>query len=242
MLSHDIKNPLAVLIGYADYLQGEADTNGAIKSMELLPWIKSSGLTILALVNNYLDLSRIEDQRLVLGHEAVSLTDVLGRIGLQYGGEAQHRHIRLELEFPAALLMVNGDPVALERVFSNLVYNALKFTPSGGKVTVSGEIRDNEIRVTISDTGPGITPEDMLTLFDKYQRTTGLRRKGGMGLGLFIVKTLVERQHGRVEVESTVGQGTQFRVIFPARANSGERKKKGAPGKEKEAKREKEGG
>ena len=88
MLSHDIKNPLAVLIGYADYLQNEADTNGAIKSMEVLPWIKSSGLTILALVNNYLDLSRIEDQRLVLAHEAVSLTDVLERIGLQYGGEA----------------------------------------------------------------------------------------------------------------------------------------------------------
>jgi PAS domain S-box-containing protein len=242
MLSHDIKNPLAVLIGYADYLQDEADTNGAIKSMELLPWIKSSGLTILALVNNYLDLSRIEDQRLILGHEAVSLTDVLGRIGLQYGGEAQHRHIRLELEFPTALLMVDGDPVALERVFSNLVYNALKFTPSGGKVTVSGEIRGDDIRVTISDTGPGITPEDMLTLFDKYQRTTGLRRKGGMGLGLFIVKTLVERQHGRVEVESTVGQGTQFRVIFPARANNEERQKKGATGKDKEAKREKEGG
>jgi signal transduction histidine kinase len=223
MLSHDIKNPLAVLIGYADYLQNEADTNGAITSIEVLPWIKSSGLTILALVNNYLDLSRIEDQQLVLGCEAVSLTDVLGRIVDQYGGEAQHRHIHLDLELPTALLVVNGDPVALERIFSNLVYNALKFTPRGGKVTVSGEIRTNEIRVTISDNGPGIAPQDILTLFDKYQRTTALRRKGGMGLGLFIVKTLVERQHGRVEVESMVGQGTQFHIIFPIGAQSQEK-------------------
>lgn len=215
MLSHDIKNPLAVLIGYADYIQREVDTSGAVKSLEVLPWIKSSGLTILALVNNYLDLSRIEDQQLILGHEAVSLTDLLERIGLQYGGEARHRKITLQLKVPMSLPLVKGDPLALDRIFSNLVYNALKFTPSEGTITVSGETSNGEIRVTISDTGPGIAPEEVPTLFEKYQRTTGLRRKGGMGLGLFIVKTLVERLQGRVEVDSTMGQGTRFHVILP---------------------------
>lgn len=234
MLSHDIKNPLAVLIGYADYLQQEADTKGTIKSLEVLPWIKSSGLTILALVNNYLDLSRIEEQQLVLGQEAVSLTEILQRIGLQYGGEAQHRHIHLELELPSIPLVVSGDPVALDRIFSNLVYNALKFTPSGGKVTVSGEMCQGEVKVTVKDTGPGIAPEELPTLFEKYQRATGPRRKGGMGLGLFIVKTLVERQQGRVEVESTVGQGTQFHILFPPRAQSAIRKGKESSEKKKE--------
>lgn len=215
MLSHDIKNPLAVLIGYADYLQHEAQSNGVIKSLEVLSWIKSSGLTILALVNNYLDLSHIENQQLILGNEAVSVSALLERIGVQYSGEAQHRKIRLQVEFPQSLPFVKGDPLALDRIFSNLVYNALKFTPSGGTVTMSGEIYHDEVCVTISDTGPGIAAEELPTLFDKYQRTTGLRRKGGMGLGLFIVKTLVERQQGRVKVESTVGQGTRFHVILP---------------------------
>jgi signal transduction histidine kinase len=231
MLSHDIKNPLAVLIGYADYLQHEADSGG-IKSLEVLPWIKSSALTILALVNNYLDLSRIEDRQMILAHEAVPLADVLRRIGLQYGGEAQHRKIRLELELPAALPIVHGDPLALDRTFSNLVYNALKFTPGGGTVTVSAKVENDELRVTVGDTGPGIPADEIPTLFDKYQRATGPRRKGGMGLGLFIVKTLVERQHGRVEIESVVGQGTRFQVIFPIAGAKTEQKSvkpKGGP-------------
>jgi PAS domain S-box-containing protein len=218
MLSHDIKNPLAVLIGYADYLQHEADAGGHVKSVEVLPWIKSSALTILALVNNYLDLSRIEDRQMILAHEAVPLVDVLRRIGLQYSGEAQHRKIQLDLDLPETLPVVNGDPLALDRVFSNLVYNALKFTPGGGKVTVSARVENDAVRVAVSDTGPGIAAAEIPTLFDKYQRATGPRRKGGMGLGLFIVKTLVERQHGRVEVDSVVGQGTQFSVILPAGA------------------------
>ena len=221
MLSHDIKNPLAVLIGYADLLQQEIRTSGAVKSLEVLPWIKSSGLTILALVNNYLDLSRIEDQQLILGHEPVPLTDLLERIRQQYGGEAQHRKITLELVLPASLPSVSGDPLALDRIFSNLVYNALKFTPGGGKVTISSETYEDGVAVTISDTGPGIPPEELPTLFDKYQRATGPRRKGGMGLGLFIVRTLVERLQGRVEVESTVGEGTRFQVVLPVAGKNG---------------------
>jgi PAS domain S-box-containing protein len=215
MLSHDIKNPLAVLIGYADYLQHEANSKGTVQSLEVLPWIKSSALTILALVNNYLDLSRIEDRQMILSHEAVPLGDVLRRIGQQYSGEAQHRKINLTVELPHTLPIVHGDPLALDRIFSNLLYNALKFTPSGGRVAVSAVADASDLRIIISDTGPGIAPEELPTLFDKYQRATGPRRKGGMGLGLFIVKTLVERQHGRVEVDSVVGQGTRFHVILP---------------------------
>jgi PAS domain S-box-containing protein len=216
MLSHDIKNPLSVLIGYADYLQQEANEHGVVKSVEVLPWIKSSGLTILSLVNNYLDLSRIEDQQLILAHEPLGLNDLLSRIGHQYEGEALHRKIRFELSLEPRLPAVAGDPVALDRVFTNLVYNALKFTPSGGRVSVRSVRRGDEVIVVIADSGPGIQQEEIPLLFEKYRRSAVARKKDGMGLGLFIVKTLVERLNGRVEVESVVGSGTEFRVVLPA--------------------------
>jgi PAS domain S-box-containing protein len=217
MLSHDIKNPLAVLIGYADYLQNEVSTSGTAKSIKVLPWIKSSGLTILSLVNNYLDLSRIEDQQLILAHEPVAVNELLRRIGSQYEGEAQHRMIAFDLQLHPQIPVVKGDPLALDRVFANLVYNALKFTPKDGKVTVSSQLYKNEVWVSVADTGPGIVPEDIPLLFEKYRRAAGARRKEGMGLGLYIVKTLIECQGGRVEVESTSGNGTTFHVILPTK-------------------------
>jgi PAS domain S-box-containing protein len=217
MLSHDIKNPLAVVIGYADYLQNEARTHGSVKSIEVLPWIKSGALTVLSLVNNYLDLSRIEDQQLTLAAEPVVLNDLLKRIGSHYEGEAAHRQITLTLALQPQLPWVEGDLLALDRVFTNLVYNALKFTPKEGTITIRSASQGQDVVVTIANSGPGISAEEMPLLFEKYRRTKSARYKEGMGLGLFIVKTLVERHAGRVEVESSPNSGTQFRVILPAR-------------------------
>ena len=219
LLSHDIKNPLSVLIGYADYLHQEAKQHGVVKSIEALPWIKSSGLTILSLVNNYLDLSRIEEQPLTLESELVGINDLLQRIGQQYEGEARHRKITFALSLQSKLPWVEGDAIAIDRILSNLVYNALKFTPANGKVTVSSALQGNEVVITVDDTGPGIAAEEIPLLFEKYRRSVGSRRKAGLGLGLFIVKTLVERHGGRIEVESVVGSGTQFRVILPIKGN-----------------------
>jgi PAS domain S-box-containing protein len=215
MLSHDIKNPLSVLIGYADYLQQEAQGCGAVKSLEVLSWIRSSALTILSLVNNYLDLSRLEDQQLVLTHEPLGVNDLLRRIRHQYEGEALHRKIHLEFFLEPHLPWIAGDPVALDRVLTNLIYNALKFTPKGGQVTVRSVRRDEEIVITVADNGPGMTQEEIPLLFEKYRRAVGARRKEGMGLGLFIVKTLVEQLGGRIEVESVVGGGAEFCIILP---------------------------
>ena len=220
LLSHDIKNPLSVLIGYADYLQQEAKQHGVVKSVEALPWIKSSGLTILSLVNNYLDLSRIEERSLTLERELVGINDLLQRIGQQYEGEALHRKITFVLSLQSKLPWIEGDAVAIDRILSNLVYNALKFTPPGGKVTVSSALQGSEVMVTVDDTGPGIAAEEIPLLFEKYRRAVGSRRKEGLGLGLFIVKTLVERHGGRIEVESVVGSGTQFRVVLPLKGKS----------------------
>lgn len=216
MLTHDIKNPLSVLMGYADYLLDQATERDAAKRDEVVPWMKSSAFTILSLVNNYLDFARIEDHQLTLAREPVSLNDILSRLERQYQGEAQHRQVTLELQMQS-VSWIEGDPLALDRVFTNLVYNALKFTPKHGRVTISSTSHNNEVIVSITDTGPGIAPEEIPFLFDKYRQATSARRKEGTGLGLFIVKTFVERHGGHVEVESTPGSGTCFRVILPVK-------------------------
>ncbi len=218
MLTHDIKNPLTALMGYTDYLFEETGRRDATKRDEALQWIKSSAFTILSLVNNYLDLSRIEDQQLTLTKEPVSLNDLLSRIGRQYAGEARHRQITLELQLQKKPPWVEGDPLALERIFANLVYNALKFTPKQGQVTIGSASQHGEVVVTVADTGPGIPTEEIPMLFGKYRRATGARRKDGTGLGLFIVKTLVEAHNGRIEVDSKAGSGTRFRVLLSLKA------------------------
>jgi PAS domain S-box-containing protein len=218
MLTHDIKNPLTALMGYTDYLLEETGASGSGKREEVLPWIKSNAFTILSLVNNYLDLSRIEAKQLSLAKEPVSLNDLLTRVGRQYAGEARHRQIHLELPLAKNPPWVEGDPLALERIFANLVYNAIKFTPKQGRITISSRFHRGEVVVTVTDTGPGIPTDEIPALFNKYQRAASARRKDGTGLGLFIVKTLVEAHDGRVEVASTPGKGTEFRIFLPLTA------------------------
>jgi signal transduction histidine kinase len=121
----------------------------------------------------------------------------------------------LEMCLQEELLPVEGDPLALERVFANLLHNALKFTPRGGKVTIGSAQHNGEARAMITDTGPGIVAEEVSTLFDKYRRTESVYSQEGTGLGLFIVKTLVEAHGGRIEVESRMGQGACFSGCLP---------------------------
>jgi signal transduction histidine kinase len=218
MLTHDIKNPLTALIGYTDYLLATTAKGDFTKHAEVLPWMKSNAFTILSLANNYLDLSRIEDKQLTLNKKLVDLHDLLSQIAEQYTGEARRREIALEVQLQAQPCWLEGDHLALERIFTNLVHNALKFTPKRGQITISSVAEHGEIVVMVADTGSGIPPAEIPLLFEKYRRAFGVRRPEGMGLGLFIVKTLVEAHQGRIEVESTPGSGARFRVFLPLKA------------------------
>ncbi len=215
MLTHDIKNPLAALIGYTDYLLDATHKGDFAKHTEVLPWMKSNTFTILSLVNNYLDLSLIEDKHFTLNKEPVNLNDVLLHIGQQYEGDARRREITLEWQLQNPPLWVEGDRLALERIFTNLLHNALKFTPKQGRITISSFLEHGEIVITVADTGPGIPAAEAPVLFEKYRRALGNRRSEGMGLGLFIVKTLVEAHKGKITIENAPGGGARFRVFLP---------------------------
>ena len=121
-----------------------------------------------------------------------------------------------QVEGGAGVAGPSGEAVALERVFANIVTNAIKFTPSGGSIIIRSELRGNEVMVTIADTGPGIPIEERATIVEKYR--TGGNRGGreGTGLGLFIVKSLVETHFGRVAIECPESGGTEVIVFLPA--------------------------
>lgn len=236
MLAHDIKNPLTAILGYIDLLTQVLAKNPATPERDFLVRIRDNALTINSLIANYLDLARAEAGQLTLQKSALPLSSFLKGIVEQYMGIAQRHHLTLVLELENDLPALKADRMALERVFTNLVRNALKFTPETGRITVtarqwqhrnghngttagvtteSSPLKQQGVIVEVSDTGPGIDPDDIPLLFQKYRRTNASRHQEGTGLGLFIVKTIVEAHGGHVEVESQLGSGSCFRVILP---------------------------
>jgi len=215
MLTHDIKNPLTVVLGYVDILLDEQDSLLTGEGAELLGRVKSNALTVHSLVTNYLDLSKIEAGHWDIPTQPVSVEQILHKIGQQYTAEAQVRRLHFSVEQPEHLPLVNGNVLALERVFTNLLYNALKFTPEGGNVTLRSVEVSGGVKIEVEDTGPGMTREEIPFLFERYHRAKKDAYREGTGLGLFIVKALVDALGGRVEVTSTPGEGSCFAVFLP---------------------------
>jgi signal transduction histidine kinase len=215
MLTHDIQNPLQLVLGYADVLGEELASNGLHQAGQLLDQMRDNILSTSDLVANYSTLLVIEGGRFPLVSERVQINEILKQVETRYGAEATRRNLRLETKLTDNLPLVEGDTSALERVMANLVHNALKFTPPGGQVVVTSSRQAETVVVSVMDTGPGIPSDELPALFEKYWRRKRHSHQDGSGLGTFIVKSLVEAQGGRVEVESTLGMGTCFKVILP---------------------------
>lgn len=215
MLTHDIKKPLSSILACAEMVLDGVKAHQLTEEEDLLERLRSSVTMIDSLVTNYLELSRIEAGSLALIKMPLDIDRVLQRVRQQYETEARRRRIRLEIASTPGAVEVDADLLALERVFANLVYNALKFTPAEGLVRVSVTKQGDSAVITVKDTGSGIAPEERPFLFEKYRRFAMQRQREGTGLGLAIVKAMVEAHQGRVEVESTPGQGSCFSVYLP---------------------------
>jgi signal transduction histidine kinase len=164
------------------------------------------------LVNDLLDLSRVESGRLELKFVSVALDTVIADSIEIVKPAAEEKDITLNVELPAGLASVKGDSEKLTQVVINLIFNAIKFTPKHGRITLKAKETDGKVEVDVCDTGIGIPAEDLDKVFDKFYQvdSTLTRETGGTGLGLAICKGLIEAHNGRIWTESELGKGSTF--------------------------------
>jgi PAS domain S-box-containing protein len=215
MISHDLHTPLTAIKGSMEVLANEGV--GVEMGRELLGIAQKNTDRLFRMVSDIIDLTRIEAGRLELRREPFDLVAGLRGAMDRLRRLAEDRGITLTLHAAEWLPQVRADGQRMDQVFTNLLGNALKFTPRGGQITVTAGQRGSELLTEIRDTGRGIPPEHLDRIFDRFYRVPlpDGERVGGTGLGLSICKAIVEEHGGRIWVESTVGQGTAFSVTLP---------------------------
>lgn len=215
MLAHDMRSSLTGIHGLGLRLlrrPADMDEEKARKHLEIIT--KEAG-KLEALVDDLLELSRIEAGRLKLSTTAVSLDKELEEIFETFKEKAAQQSIQLELLVGDILPMIEADPNRLRRVFVNLLDNAIKFSRKGGRIVISTQEKDREVMVAITDSGAGIPAEDLPFIFDIFHRGKTALGREGYGLGLATVKAIVEGHGGRIMVSSELDFGSTFTVFLP---------------------------
>jgi PAS domain S-box-containing protein len=213
MMGHDIRNPLGAIFGYTEMML-DAACPLAPEHRELLMRINNNTRTVLTLVGNFLEASKIEAGQLIIERRSIDANAVLQRTAEQYGAHAQLLGVELVVAAAGDLPAIAADALQVERIVANLLTNAIKFTPRGGKVTLTTERLPSSVAIAVADTGVGIPRHEFSRIFERYART-GDQSHEGTGLGLYIVGTLVEAHGGFVTIDSTPGAGTTFTVYLP---------------------------
>jgi len=214
-LAHDIKNPVGLIMGYAEYLTMRMEgRRGAKEELAFLSYILENAQNIVKLVTGFLEASKIEAGYDV-ARKPIQLNRLIREVGQQYIIALREKDLTLKVEVDGRLPEIMGDTVQLERVLWNLMGNAVKFTPRGGKITVLSRLEKDHVCVMVKDSGMGIHPDDLPLLFSEFRRSRSSEKIEGTGLGLFIVKTIVEAHGGKVEAESKEGKGSTFILRFP---------------------------
>ncbi|PAX06849.1 diguanylate cyclase [Sphingomonas lenta] len=216
-VSHELRTPLTSIAGSLGLLAGGAAGPLPPRADRLVAIAHANSERLVRLVNDILDIEKIEAGEAQFDMRPVPLADLLGRTVEANGGYAQGFGVRLELAPVDDAAHVLGDPDRLTQVFTNLLSNAVKFSPAGGVVIVMASALDGCWRVSVSDQGPGIPEAFQPRLFDKFTQADGsdTRAKGGSGLGLSIVREIVARHGGRVSFDTAEGHGTTFHVDLP---------------------------
>lgn len=214
-LTHDVKNDLGTIIGFSEILLDYSSEQLSPRSREILQQIQMTAMQSAQMISNLLDAARIEGGQLRIAPRPLRIGGLLGRVAERYGAQASLKHIALDVSVPEELPAIDGDELHLDRVFANLISNAVKFAPNGGRVAVRATANGPGVHVEITDDGPGIPSEDRDKVFQMYHQTDRGAKAGGTGLGLFVVRTVLEAHRARVEIADAQPKGTVFRVTFP---------------------------
>jgi PAS domain S-box-containing protein len=216
-MSHELRTPLHTIIGYSDLLAEGADGIISEQQKRFLEYVRKDSRHLLELINDILDLSKIEAGSLELNREEFAIAEALKEVVDSFRAAAAAKSIALEEDLSCGTF-VNADRTRFKQILYNLLSNAVKFTPEGGRVRVVSSAGARVATVSVSDTGPGIARGEQAAIFDPFHQA-GVTTKGvreGTGLGLAITKRLVEQHGGRIAVESEVGRGARFTFTLPA--------------------------
>jgi signal transduction histidine kinase len=215
-MSHELRTPLNAIIGFSQVLRQRLYGEINDKQAEYLDDILSSGNHLLSLINDVLDLSKVEAGQVELELATFSLRETLERGVVTVRERATSVGVHVSLDLAPDVDLVYGDERRVRQVVFNLLSNAVKFTPEGGSVVVASARVAGEVQVSVTDTGQGIAPEDHDRIFAEFQQTdVGLSQREGTGLGLALSKRLVELHGGRIWVESELGHGSRFVFTLP---------------------------
>jgi PAS domain S-box-containing protein len=215
-ISHELRTPLHTIIGFAELLEEEAEASLNEKQRRFLHHIHADSEHLLSLINDVLDLSRIEAGGLHLRAESLSLQEIVAEAVNAIRPYADSKSVSVrEGEYPK--VCVWADPTRLRQILYNLLSNGAKFTKAGGDVVVDATIEGSYVKITVADTGLGIAPEECIRIFDKFYQVgfTPVGVREGTGLGLAICKQLVEMQGGKIWVESEPQKGSRFQFTLP---------------------------
>lgn len=217
-MSHELRTPLNAVLGFAQLLEYEPDVKSSASIQKKVEHIQSAGRHLLAMVDEILDLSRIESGTTVFSTGTVEIVGLFTECMMMTGPQADRRRIRVEFNTGTAAHWVNGDRTRLLQIAINILTNAIKYNRDGGCVYVDVGGDPTSVKITIRDTGLGLTPEQQAGLFQPFNRLGAEARVGGAdgtGLGLVISKKLTESMQGSISVASQPGEGTAFTLVFP---------------------------
>lgn len=215
-MSHELRTPLNAIVGFSDLLAEGTPGELNVKQKRFVDHIKKGSAHLLQLINDILDLSKIEAGQLDIHSENFQVLDALPEVLSTIAPLAMARKIQIQHTLEADLA-VYADRVRFKQILYNLLSNAVKFTPEGGRVHIECAAEENFVSLSVTDTGIGIRPEDQAMVFEEFRQVEGKESAAteGTGLGLAITKRLVERQGGRISLQSELGKGSRFSFTLP---------------------------
>ncbi len=222
-MSHELRTPLSAILGFSDLMRNEPrDGENATVPADWIEHIHRGGQHLLSLVNDVLDLAKVEAGRMDLQLETFDLSLAVAELVNGTQPLADRKDLTVQTDVPSMTIV--ADRGRMRQILYNLVSNAIKFTPEGGTIRIRAEEQASGVRLSVADTGIGIAPEDLPTIFDEFHQVgRTVEREGGTGLGLALVQRLINAHGGRIEVDSTLGEGTTFTPDDAEAATAGHR-------------------
>jgi signal transduction histidine kinase len=214
-MSHELRTPLNTIIGFSEMLQEQMFGELNERQVAYIDQVLQASEHLLALINDVLDLAKVEAGKMELELSEVAILDVLRSAVSMYSEQASRAGVELSLKAEPKEITIRADGRRVRQIVFNLVSNAVKFTPAAGRVEVSARLDDDRVEIAVADSGPGIAANELEAIFEEFTQATGSKQAEGTGLGLPLSRKLVELHGGRLWVDSTSGTGATFRFTLP---------------------------